>query len=222
MMFRSVAIEREEKLKSLLINQVHAEVEMTRFIVNRVMISEISRKKWDDALAFALLQNYGSRNLDKYYVTHPLRLCRFLAHALDPKLVHFDEALIAALVHNVIEKKIFSFDELKQRYTTWIADAVLTLTPDRSALVTELGKKDYYDCISKKSVEVHAIKIFDKFDNLFSVCLCPDAEIREEYLLEAQTHLRPFIHNLFPWLLSYFDELIAENRRVGFYLPSYS
>ena len=130
-MFTNLKEDREEKLRSLLTNCMSLEIEKTSIAVNKVLLTEKSRKKWNDALFFALTQSYGDREVDKYYITHPLRLCRFLVNTLDPKSLHFEEILIAAIIHNVIEKEVYSYDELKIQYGLWIAEAIRTLTPDR-------------------------------------------------------------------------------------------
>ena len=219
MIFGSIESERSEKLKTLLTDCVDTEVRKTTEAVYEHLSGNV-RQRWDETLKFALHQEYGARDLDKYYVTHPLRLCRFLAKSLDRSYPHFEEVLTAAIIHNVIEKKVYSHSELSTRYTPWVADAILTLTPDRKSLQTEEGKHRYYAGISGHGKDVKALKIFDKFDNLFSVCLCPDPTIREDYLLEAEMHLRPFIKELFPDLTQYFDDLIEDNRQLGYFRPT--
>lgn len=216
-MFKDYTFEREEKLKTLLTDCVDIEVSKTINCIQKLFTDDALWNKWLFALDFAKRQNYGSREIDKYYITHPLRLCRFLASTLDPKGNHFYDSLIAAVLHNAIEKKILNFNQISMIYSPWIAVAVETITVNRDQMKTQSGVRTYYEAIQASCIEIQTIKIFDKIDNLFAVCLCSDDAMRETYLEEVEVYVRPIVHNIYPNLLIYLDGLIVDNRKIGFY-----
>ncbi len=215
-MFGEYSFEREEKIKTLFTDCVDIEVEKTIDAIKIYFTNEFLWDKWLFALNFAKNQNYGERDIDKYYISHPLRLCRFLATALNHKSNYFCESLIASLLHNAIEKKILSFNEISESYTPWIANAINTLTVNRDEITTRNGKSAYYERIHASCIEIQTLKIFDKLDNIFAVCLCSDDVIREDYLDEIEVFVRPLLIRNYPNLLEYFDGLITDSRKIGF------
>ena len=56
------------------------------------------------------------------------------------------------------------------------------------------------------------LKVFDKLDNIYSLCLNPDDEIRSKYLQEVKKYIAPIINKHATSLSSYFNKLINSER----------
>ena len=132
------------------------------------------------------------------------------------------EAVVAAIIHIALEKKLLSVGELERAHGGWIRSALEVLTPDRKAMATTQGRITYYALLNAQDAEVQVLKFFDKFDNLFALCINPDDTVRLDYLAEIEEHVRPIAARHCPELLGYLDELIADTRRIGHYRPTYT
>lgn len=226
--FESIEIEREHKLLSLWSDRIAHESALLFDALVALNFSPAQRASVDGALRFALAQDYGPRDLDRYYVTHPIRVARFLAHWLLDRATPATPAqairapaavLVAGLLHSAVEKDILSPAELNQRHGPWVAEAIVTLTVDRDAMKTAAGRAAYYARLERANVETQTLKILDKLDNLFILCINPDANIRQEYLAEIDQYLLPLARVATPRYVAYLILLLADNRRLGFYRP---
>jgi (p)ppGpp synthase/HD superfamily hydrolase len=145
-----------------------------------------------------------------------------MAHWLKPGAMRASDAILTALIHNVLEKEVLSEEELATRHGAWVAQAVRALTQDRALMRTSEGRKTYYARLALMDPEVKALKYFDKFDNVFAVCLNPDPAAREGYVKEIEHYIRPIGNALVPELSGYFEEMIREARAIGHYRPVFS
>ena len=223
-MFRTIEIERHAKLLTLYTNHINQEWEKFLTVARKLDLNAKNFALVQKVYNFVISLHYGSRDIDRYYVSHPIRVARFLAHWLSE---HSSTAggksvdtLITALLHSVIEKKILAPEKLKSQYGTWVSNAVIIITIDREALTTPYGKRAYYGRLARAPQAVQALKIFDKVDNLFVLCINPSATIREEYLREVEKYLVPLAKKITPRHVVYIQKLIEDNRKLGFYLPT--
>ena len=58
------------------------------------------------------------------------------------------------------------------------------------------------------------LKVFDKLDNIYSLCLNPNDEVRIRYLKEIREYIVPIINQHGSMLSSYFNELINSEKTI--------
>jgi (p)ppGpp synthase/HD superfamily hydrolase len=224
MLLRPIPEEREDKIRSLLTDRVALEREgfKAALVALSVPLPPQSLRKIEEAQDFNLSQDYGPGPRNRFYGVHPVRVARFVAQSLDPVGVHFTEALVAALVHNGVEKGILSIQQLEARFGPWVAKAVEVLTPDRVKLQTAEGMRKYYEGIRLEGREVQVLKCLDKFDNIFSLCLNPDENVRKNYLEEIRSYVSPMVREQLPSISEYFEDLVADAEKLGHWKPSWA
>ncbi len=218
----SIAEEREEKIRSMLTDQIRTGTHKLWQALERLGLSSTDRARIRGALEWATVQNYGARDVDRHYVGHPIRVARFMAAwvlASSPRAV---DAVVAAIIHTALEKKLLTVGELERAHGRWVRSTLEVLTPDRKTMAMKQGRVNYYVFLNAQDAEVQTLKFFDKFDNLFALCINPDANVREDYLAEIEEHVRPIAGRHCAELLGYLDELIADTRRIGHYRPTYA
>src|SRR3989344_6451022 len=222
-MFRNIETERQEKLTTLYSDCV--EQEWKRFLLasSALALAAEDYSYLNAVYKTAIAQRYGDRAVDRYYVAHPIRVARFLARWCETHRGEITEplpaVLAAALLHNVIEKQVMTPAYLTEHYGTSASAAIAGITPDRIAMEMEDGKRKYYAELAEAPSWVQALKILDKTDNLFVLCINPDAAIRAEYLNEIEMHLMPMVERVMPESTKYVKDLITYNRVLGFYRP---
>lgn len=224
MQLREIDIERQEKILSILTDRIDYEQNIFWETVNNLNppVSPRDRERLEAAVDFALNQDYGPGERNRFYGVHPLRVARFLAAFLDRDSSRFTDTLVAALVHNGIEKGILTESQLREQFGDWIAEAILTLTPDRKLTATEEGLRDYYQGIAALSPEVRTLKALDKFDNIFSLCLNPDDSVRRRYLQEIRNYVVPIVKADCPAIAPYFLDLVKNAEELGHYRPDFT
>ena len=146
------------------------------------------------------------------YLAHPLRVTTLYMRLFRPA----DAAGVAtAILHNVMEVTPVTRGELAAAASDAVAAAVETLTVDRARQWDDAYKTGYYRAIEAQAPYVPRVKILDKLDNLFLLCLNPSAETRERYLREIDLWLIPMARRAAPQLADYIARLVADCRRVG-------
>ena len=76
-------------------------------------------------------------------------------------------------------------------------------------------KKKYYSGIYALSENARKVKVIDKFDNLFTLGLNPDAEVRSKYLDEIKMHIVPLVNQDLAYMSDYFSRLIINCEKTG-------
>jgi (p)ppGpp synthase/HD superfamily hydrolase len=211
--------EREEKLLAMFTDRQDHELARLRRLTLSRGLEKKELDRVEGAIAFARKQNYGERLRDKQYVSHASRVA-LLTAAWAPKGSNADP-VVAALVHNAIEKGIATAGSLEKDFGAEVSRIVVALTLDREAMKTDAGKIAYYAALDQAPAAARAIKIFDKFDNLLSLCANPDEQVRQKYLAEAEAWILPLVQRMIPEFTLTFAECISENRRIGHYAPTY-
>jgi (p)ppGpp synthase/HD superfamily hydrolase len=219
---QGVAEERERKIRSVFTDQVNYELESFRDSLRALALKDTDLERVNLALEVNLREGRLLTGINQYYVCHPLRTARFICVWLkEANSIRVGETVAAALLHNVLEKEFLDEVELRAQFGPWIADAIVALTLDREAHKLPENCRAFYERLGLMDREVRALKLFDKFDNLHVICIHPNAAVREAYIDEIEIYVRPYAKELVPWLLSYFDELAAHMRALGFYRPEF-
>lgn len=161
-----------------------------------------------------------ARNLDyrhpgqgaALYLAHPLRVTTLYMQLFRPADA---PGLATAMLHNVMEVADVGRGELAAVVGEEVAVAVETLTVDRARQWDDDYKRAYYLAIESSPFYVPRVKILDKLDNLFLLCLNPSAATRDAYLREVGLWLIPMTQRVAPQLAAYVEALAEDCRRIG-------
>jgi (p)ppGpp synthase/HD superfamily hydrolase len=214
MKFTTIENDRVLKIKSLLIGNVDQEVNELKQMIFRSDYSENEITKIFNTLNFALAQTYGKKLINKYYVNHLIRVAKLSLMWLNLIKENNSDLIIAALIHNALEKNIISLEMLRSRYSQWVYSSITTLTLDRSKEHDSDYIRNYYNELQDTDKYLQMLKVFDKFDNIYSLCLNPDDEIRTRYLKEIKEYIVPIIDQHASMLSGYFNELINSEKTI--------
>ena len=179
-----------------------------RELSNLANINAIS-KAWDYAQALDYRHPGQSKEV---YLAHPLRVATLCIQLVKPLSIN---GVITSLLHNIQELSDIKESAISNVVGKDIASAITVLTVNRDLQWDDNYKNMYYKKISRASLFVQQVKILDKLDNLFLLCLNPSDDIREKYLREIEKWLLPMAESAMPTLSKYLHELIINNRAIG-------
>lgn len=116
------------------------------------------------------------------YINHPIRVAN---HVMLVKKSHkFDDIVIAAYLHDVLEDTDSSYNEIYELFGEITATLVHEVTSDKN-LVKELGKTEY---LKQKMCHMTSwalvIKLADRLDNV-SDLIYADEKFRKKYIKET-------------------------------------
>lgn len=148
------------------------------------------------------------------YLAHPVRVALLSLQLAAPMET---EIVIAALLHNLLEVTSVPADELTRRYGASVAETIINLTVDRSLQNDKLYKQGYYARLRGGSRAGRVVKVLDKLDNLFLLCLNPDDHVRTDYLAEVEDYILPMAHGDLPVLDVYLKDLVRDCRTEGYH-----
>jgi guanosine-3',5'-bis(diphosphate) 3'-pyrophosphohydrolase len=116
------------------------------------------------AVNFAALKHQGQLRKDGKtpYIAHPFRVSLTLRHVFG---VEDEDALVAAILHDVIEDTSADFDEVEREFGTKTAEWVALLSKD-ARLPKDTREPQYEDQIVSAPVEVQLVKLADLYDNI--------------------------------------------------------
>ena len=143
------------------------------------------------------------------YMNHPLRVALLAINEVPAPSFNL---LATSLLHNIKELSVDTFHNLVG-IPDPVLNAISLLTVDRNDL-TSAYKDHYYSQLATIPF-VAQVKILDKLDNLFLLCLNPSAKVRADYLCEIENYLYPMISQFLPHLYDYFVELVADAHSLG-------
>lgn len=146
------------------------------------------------------------------YLAHPLRVTTLYLQLARPIT---EAGGMTALLHNAKEVSNVPDQDLENNLGVEVATAIRVLTVDRDRQWDGDYKRSYYRKIENSPLFVQQVKILDKLDNLFLLCLNPSDDIRDRYLKEVEMLLLPMARNALPDLVGYLGDLVAHNRRIG-------
>ncbi|MCB4412614.1 hypothetical protein [Synechococcus sp. MU1611] len=121
-----------------------------------------------------------------------------------------------SLLHNLKEVSIDSYNTFKASGITEISQAIEILTIDRNRANDNAYLKSYYDLIFNSPDFVGRVKVFDKLDNMFMLCLNRDDHIRRRYIEEIEEFVLPLARSKVPHLARYIELLAVNCMEVGF------
>lgn len=131
--------------------------------------------RWQAAVSFAAQRHLGQFRKDGQtpYFAHPVRVALVVRHLFEES----DEtALLAALLHDLIEDTTTDYDDLIARFGAQVADAVAALTKD--ARLPEAEREAAYDRqLTQASWQARLVKLADVYDNF---CDCGSDAAREK------------------------------------------
>lgn len=209
---KSIEEERTMRLRSRKTQEHGAITAFEEFVIDTVESAFL--EKIFHVLAYSKTIEYKHVGLSsKAYFAHPLRVTRFVLQL--ERQFNLDTVIIA-LLHNVLEVSSLTKDVLAQNTNEKVATSISLLTVNRSKADDPIYKKEYYEKLSGGFDGARIVKIFDKLDNLFLLCLNPDDDAREGYLQEIEKYIIPEVDMLLPELSSYYRQLVNNCRDVGF------
>ena len=126
------------------------------------------------------------------------------------------QSIVPALIHNIYETSKLSDKELLKLFSKEALNTVKILTVNRKKQHREEYLNDYYKNIHRQPEWVGLIKILDKLDNMFTLCLNPDQKKRELYLLHINKFIMPLVEKITPEMVTYFKGLINDCETVGY------
>jgi len=140
---------------------------------------------WQRAVSFAAQQHNGQFRKDGKtpYFAHPVRVALVIRHVFES---NDQTALLAALLHDLIEDTTTDYDDLIDQFDKQAADAVAALTKD--ARLPESEREAAYDRqLSKASWQARLVKLADVYDNY---CDAFSDGQRQKCLEKAQRAIR--------------------------------
>jgi (p)ppGpp synthase/HD superfamily hydrolase len=168
---------------------------------------------FEKTLEFIESLNFTHGDLSKEaYLSHPLRLATML---LDFSQNVSKDRLNLALLHNVYEVTDTNKKSISGKFGSNVAKNIETLTVNRSKQWDRDYKKAYYEKIDSASSDVKVVKVLDKFDNIFLLCLNPDQKIRIKYLEEIREFILPLAKNNLPIIYDDFLNCCNEAEDLG-------
>lgn len=185
---------------------------LARFDIELSKIAE--KKEILNAWQFAQILDYHHPGQSKdLYLAHPLRVATMFIQLAEP----FNPlGVITALIHNIQEVTNISEQEIERAVNKEVASAITLLTVNRELQWDESYKNNYYEKISQSSTFIQQVKVLDKVDNLFLLCLNPDAKIRQLYLAEIEKWVLPIAKGVMPNICKYIESLIENNKYIGY------
>lgn len=184
----------------------------------KFFLKSISNKKVRDLgernLKNVLTIKYKNISISKEaYVAH---ISRVTMLTLKIKPNYSLQSIVPALIHNIYETSKLSDKELLKLFSKEALNTVKILTVNRKKQHREEYLNDYYKNIHRQPEWVGLIKILDKLDNMFTLCLNPDQKKRELYLLHINKFIMPLVEKITPEMVTYFKGLINDCETVGY------
>lgn len=139
-----------------------------------------------EAVEFAVKAHNTQRRkfVDEPYVAHPIRVAEIVA-----ELTQDEDAVIAALLHDVLEDTQVKYEEIEDRFGFRVAFLVYELT-DVSLSAGNRAFRKKVDCarLGNASPLAQTIKCVDILDNTDSI-VDNDPNFGKRYLVEVQASL---------------------------------
>lgn len=211
MILKSIEIERESRMQFMRDPDGSVQAQFETVLSNGLSLTD--KKTIADAWVYAQSLDYDHPGQNKAaYLAHPLRVATLCAQLVSPINV---KGIVTSLLHNVQELSDVTEADIAAEVGVEVADAISVLTVDRSMQWDDDYKQEYYRKIANAGQFVQQVKVLDKLDNMFLLCLNPSDEIRALYLREIEKWLLPIAKQATPDIESYLQELIENNRIIG-------
>jgi (p)ppGpp synthase/HD superfamily hydrolase len=210
---RSIRNERKARIESMAIEEDVIDRSFVRCV--KKYHSESDMSKLLTAYDFAKQIKYTLSGFSNTaYFVHPVRVA-CLVMQLIPK-VDLDTITIA-LLHNVLEVSALTFTDLKRRFNSRVAGSIKLLTVDRTCQKSKTYKSRYYKRLNSSFRGARIVKVLDKLDNLFLICINTDDNIRKSYLKEIEDYIIPLVDRDLTALSCYYRKLVKDCRKIGYF-----
>src|SRR4051812_21421480 len=135
---------------------------------------------WQKAASVAARFHQGQVRKDGRtpYIAHPFRVAMTVRHVFG---VDDPVALIAVLLHDVIEDTTADYDDISEEFGVEVADVVAALTKDMRR-PNELREAEYDRQLTVAPWQARLVKLADVYDNVSD---CVDAEMRKKAIEKA-------------------------------------
>lgn len=145
---------------------------------------------------------------------HPVRVASLL---LKYESQYFADLIALAVLHNTLEKGLFSEIELANIANGKVASGVASLSTIRGAAKTADETRKFYSEVGRDDGGMRAkVKVADKLDNLYMLCFNPDASARETYIEEIETFVLPLAKKHLPQAFDEMSNACESQRALGF------
>jgi len=165
-------------------------------------------------LSFASSLDYNHPGLKpKVYLAHPIRVAGItvlLSQKTEKKILG-----TISLIHNVLEVSSITYEKLESEVGPLVGNSIKILTVERNLQDKSDYLNHYYKGIASTSHSLAVVKIIDKLDNLFTLGLNTNDEIRNRYLNEIENYVLPLVDYYLPDLTAYMYKLVTYNRENG-------
>jgi len=172
-----------------------------------------------EALEFAAYRHrFDKTKNDEPYINHVISVCKLISVTGE---VNDEEVLMAAALHDTIEKTATKGSEINFNFGADVFQLVMEVTDHNTANETEKFQQQLQrvDSLSRKA---RLIKLADKIANVKLLLSFPpegwDLQKRSLYINWADRIISA-LRGTNEKLEAYYDELIAEGRKNNSYLP---
>jgi len=210
-LLKNIHAERQIRLNSR-INNGYGEVD--KFII------------WLKKNPDANLVKIGTESLDKIlklkfthnilntstYLAHIVRVTR-MSIEFCPEVAH--KSITPALIHNILETTNLTEIQFLKKFDKFSFSTVKTLTINREKQHLQTYLKNYYSIIMESHLSVGIIKIADKIDNIYTLCLNPDKKKRDIYLKQIEDFVIPLSVSKVPHVTDYLVKLVDNADKTG-------
>ena len=124
----------------------------------------------------------------------------------EPKLAK--ELIVLSMIHNIFEATNLNEFELLNHFDNKTIERVKILRINREKQDSNSYLKTYYSCIKDAHISVGIVKIIDKIDNIFTLCLNPSLNKRKAYLMQIENFVIPLTRLKLPNMLDYLIRLV--------------
>jgi (p)ppGpp synthase/HD superfamily hydrolase len=174
----------------------------------------------------AVVAHARERALTLEYDHAGLTTAAYLAHSFRVATLVIDldaevetENVVVGLLHNVLEVSDATPALLSEEVGERPAAVIEALTVDRTRQHDPVYKDAYYAALADGPRSGRVVKVADKLDNMFTLCLDPDADVRSRYLDEIERWVIPMAAHDLPALDEYLPRLVENCRTTGYCGP---
>lgn len=210
----SIGSERASRLNALVDPNAGVDGERSFFEAINSIRDESVKPQIFDAFNFASKVKYSHIGLSSaVYLLHPLRVAKMAVSVASQDI---EEVATIALLHNVLEVSSVNEDILTRKFGQLVSTSVCNLTVDR-ALQWDVDYKDeYYNILNRGPYAARVVKVIDKLDNIFLLCMNPDDNVREAYLAEIDKYIIPMAKKNVPSVYDYFVKASKHAALIGY------
>ena len=213
MIMQSIECERNFRLDYLLSNNLDYLTNLEEKVLS--LLDQTKYKVVKKCLEFSKKIEYNHPGQTKnIYLAHPYRVACIYKDIVGDYVF---EGIVLSLLHNIYEISSVNSKECKKHFGDNICSGIEILTINRKMQNNHQYLQNYYEKINNSQKYIGQVKILDKLDNLFLLCLNPSESIRLNYLKEINEFVIPIVKTHLPELLDYYISLVDDVREIGYF-----